>query len=99
MENAEPRLDLLAPLKYDMNSEDGRKAAEEAKNDPKVAENEENIANILKSIHDLTIELRSYIATKSDVIDDPDESDESDKQGDANELDKEIVLSEIAQED
>lgn len=60
-----PRLDPLEAYKYDLDSADGRKKAEDAKKDANIIELEQNVIDFRKSIDDIVAELKSYCAKNS----------------------------------
>lgn len=65
LENVNPRLDPLEAYKYDLDSADGRKQAEDAKMDANIAEIEQNVIEFRKSIDDIVAELKSHCIKNS----------------------------------
>lgn len=65
LESVNPRVDLLEPFKHDLDEPDGIKQAEEERADPKIEEIEQDIVTFIKSISDITIEIRTFCEKSS----------------------------------
>lgn len=64
LEHMNPRFDPLEASKYDLDSADGQKKAEEAKSHTNIIEIEQNVLEFRKSIDEITCKLKSYCGKK-----------------------------------